>query len=123
MKFEMPSNCGNSPRMQTVADFARAWGEADTEFFGEWLSGEPSWAVAPGESGTSDVMTNLRGDLAELQILDVVTHGKFGSVDGVAMTEDGERICFAHFLRFTSAAKSGKIAEIRSYLVLDSGRQ
>lgn len=117
MKFEMPGNCGNSPRMQTVAEFARAWGEADTEFFGEWLSPEPEWVVVPGEPSTSDVMGNLRGDLAELQILDVVTHGKFGSVDGVGHTEAGERICFAHFLVFTSAAKSGKIAEVRTYLV------
>ena len=119
MKFEMPGNCGNSPRMQTVAEFARAWGEADTEFFGTWCAEGPSWAVLPGATGTSDVMGNLRGDLAELQILDVVTHGKFGSVDGVATTEAGGRICFAHFLRFSSAAKSGKIAEIRTYLVAE----
>ena len=117
MKFEMPGNCGNSPRMQTVAEFARAWGEADSEFFGQWLSAEPEWAVLPGEASTSDVMNNLRGDIEELQILDVVTHGKFGSVDGVARTKSGERLHFAHFLVFTSAAKSGKIASIRSYLV------
>lgn len=117
MKFEMPGNCGNSPRMQTVAEFARAWGEADSEYFGEWFSGEPEWAVLPGEASTSDVMNNLRGDIEELQILDVVTHGKFGSVDGTARTKSGDRLHFAHFLVFTSAAKSGKIASIRSYLV------
>ena len=118
MKFEMPQYCGNSPRMQVVADFARAWGEADEGFFGTWFVGEPSWEPAAKEEGSSAVIQALplRGDLAELQVLAVVTHGKYGAVDGTARTESGERFRFAHVLEFTSAAKSGKVAAVRTYI-------
>jgi len=105
--------------MQVVAGFARAWGEADTEFFDRWFVEEPQWEPAAKGNGDSAATPGLplRGDLSELEILAVVTHGKYGAVDGTATTKDGERFGFAHLLEFTSAAKSGKVEVVRTYIV------
>ncbi|EMY35479.1 hypothetical protein D477_004162 [Arthrobacter crystallopoietes BAB-32] len=47
--------------------------------------------------------------------------GKFASCDGYA-TRDAQRVDFCHVVRFAGAAKTARIAEIRTYLVDGSDR-
>ncbi len=104
----MPASCGNSPRMQIVAEIARAWGEEDQTYLEQWLLPDAEWHVHPGNSETG---------FQRLVLDNVVTHGRLGSCDGLAVGADGSTMRFAHFLVFASTAKTAKIRSITSYVV------
>ena len=108
MDFQIPENCGNSPRMMIVAELARAWGQDDRSQLEEWLDPEASWNTYPGE---------VAPGFASLRLQNVVTHGRVGSCDGVAVRSDGSRIHFAHFFTFASTAKTARVRSVNSYVV------
>lgn len=108
MEFEIPENCGNSPRMLIVAELARAWGGEDQSHLDEWLEPDASWDVHPGE---------VARDFTKLWLENVVTHGRVGSCDGVAVRPDGSRVHFAHFFGFASTAKTARVRRATSYVV------
>jgi hypothetical protein len=108
MEFKIPDNCGNSPRMMIVAELCRAWGEGDQDYLDAWLAEDAVWTTHP-EVGSADI--------ASLELENVVTHGRVGSCDGIAVRADGSHLHFAHFFRFASTAKTAKVRAITSYLV------
>lgn len=108
MEFTIPENCGNSPRMTIVAELARAWGEDDRSHLDEWLEAEASWELHPAA---------VSGGFTSLWLENVVTHGRVGSCDGVAVRPDGSRVHFAHFFEFASTAKTARVRRVTSYVV------
>ncbi|MGJ9372829.1 hypothetical protein [Nesterenkonia sp. CF4.4] len=108
MEFTIPENCGNSPRMTIVAELARAWGADDQQHLDEWLEADASWDVHPGKE--------TRG-FTRLWLENVVTHGRVGSCDGVAVRLDGSRVHFAHFFTFASTVKTARVRSVTSYVV------
>ncbi|WP_344912636.1 hypothetical protein [Amphibacillus indicireducens] len=50
-----------------------------------------------------------------LEIYQVITHGKFASINGVISLANGTKINFCDVYTFSNAAKSGKVKEIKSY--------
>lgn len=112
MEFTIPENCGNSPRMTIVAELARAWGEEDRSHVDEWLEADASWTVYPEE---------MPRGFERLWLQNVVTHGRVGSCDGVAVRPDGSRVRFAHFFQFASTAKTARVRGATSYVVGSEG--
>lgn len=55
--------------------------------------------------------------VSALEIYQVITHGKFASINGVMLLANGLKIDFCDVYIFSSAAKSGKIKEIKSYRI------
>ncbi|MGJ9425672.1 hypothetical protein ACHABX_07490 [Nesterenkonia halotolerans] len=108
MEFTIPESCGNSPRMQIVAEIARAWGEGDQAHLEQWLLPGAEWHVHP---------TEPEAEFQRLVLDNVVTHGRLGSCDGVAVGADGSAVRFAHFMVFASTAKTAKIRSITTYVV------
>ena len=50
-----------------------------------------------------------------LEIYQVITHGKFASINGVILLADDTKIDFSDVYMFSNAARSGKVKEIKSY--------
>lgn len=119
MKLSVPSDCGNSPRIGIVTDFAVAWAAANTEEFGEWLADDIQWTITGGATHRGpDVASQVVPPFApeRIELLSVVTHGRLASCDGFLTSAD-QRLDFSHAIRFASTSKVAKIAEIRTYLV------
>ena len=112
MEFQIPENCGNSPRMMIVAELARAWGEDDRPHLDEWLEADATWSVHPQETTLG---------FKSLALDNVVTHGRVGSCDGLAVRADGSMVHFAHFFVFASTAKTAKVRRVTSYVVSSTG--
>jgi ketosteroid isomerase-like protein len=118
MKTQLPGDCGNSPRITIVGEFATAWAAGDADAMGEWLADDAEWVVAGGESfaGADAVSGGLPPEPVEsLEVNTIITHGRLASCDGVLETADGT-VAFSLTLRFAGATKTAKIREVRSYL-------
>ncbi len=50
-----------------------------------------------------------------LEIYQVITHGKFASINGVISLANETKIDFCDVYMFSNTSKSGKVKEIKSY--------
>lgn len=117
MKINLPADCGNSPRMALVGEFATAW--AAGEELTEYLADDAAWTlVGKGQYTGPEIPTQTAPPFTpkRMEVTSVVTHGRLASCDGYLEAEE-QRIGFSHVLRFASTAKSAKIVELRSYLI------
>lgn len=119
MEITLPTDCGNAPRITIVSDLVVAWASGDTESMSPWLADDLSWSVIGtethhGADAAREVLPKITPE--RIDIASVITHGRLASCDG--FFEDGDtRIDFSHAFRFTNTAKSGRVAEVRSYLI------
>lgn len=122
MKIDLPSDCGNSPRMVIVGEFTSKWAVGDTAGCEEWLAEDSRWVrmgrsadeVTGAETAVPRVL-EVPLEPERVEVLSIVTHGRLAACDGY-MVRAGERIDFCHMLRFAGATKTAKIAEIRTYI-------
>ena len=118
MEIVFPADCGNSPRITTVSEFSARWAAADADALAEWLAEGAQWMSVGVPETASPAATRPRPPFEPdyVEILSAVSHGRFAACDGY-LTLDGRRADFCHVFRFTGAAKTARIAEIRTYLV------
>lgn len=119
MDIELPTDCGNAPRMVIVSDFVSHWASRDMDAVSEWLSDDVSWTIVgtgphTGPDSARAAAPSIRVD--RLVVQSIVTHGRLASCDGYLETGK-KRIAFSHAIRFAGAAKSAKIAELRTYCI------
>lgn len=114
-----PTDCGNSPRLIIVSEFSAAWAMTDSDAVAERLAEGAYWTLVGDDEegrGNETAIPWLNTEPEHVEILSTVTHGKLAACDGY-VTHGESRVDFCHVLRFTGAAKTAKIAEIRTYLV------
>lgn len=129
MKIDLPTDCGNSPRMVIVGEFTSMWSAGDVAGCEEWLTDDSRWARAGDPVHAGDPAAAWEGDTASattprvlerpveperVEVTAIVTHGRLAACDGY-MVRDGQRIDFCHMIRFAGTTKKAKIAEIRTY--------
>lgn len=119
MKIELPSDCGNAPRITIVSDFVVAWASGDIAAMSPWLADGVSWSMIGagshhGPDAAREVVPTITPD--RIVIASVITHGRLASCDG--FFEDATtRVDFNHAFRFSNTTKTGRVAEVRSYLI------
>lgn len=119
MEISLPSDCGNAPRMLIVSEFISNWAKGDSSAVAEWLSDDANWVVIGEGSHTGpDSATRTVPHIIpeRVEVLSIVTHGRHASCDGY-LEVGTNRVHFSHMFRFKSAAKTAKIAEIRTYSI------
>ena len=119
MEISFPAGCGNSPRIDIVSEFVANWAKGDAAAVAEWLSEDASWVVVGGESHTgpdSSQLTSPPFEAERMEVLSIVTHGRFASCDGY-LEAGTARLGFSHVFRFAGAAKTARIVQIRSYRI------
>ncbi|GGE35124.1 hypothetical protein GCM10011360_23690 [Primorskyibacter flagellatus] len=115
-EVEASPDCGNSPKNARAQDIALALmgaGSLDAGLLAEGAVWErPEGAI----SGRAAILKALKSVAppARIEVSQVATHGKSGSVLGRYRTGPGEARLFCHVLRFTSAA-CREIAQIVSF--------
>ncbi|MEC3736127.1 hypothetical protein P9154_08235 [Bacillus safensis] len=124
IKLIIPTGCDNAPRKQIVIDFTVAILTRQTEVIKEYADESIIWYRLKDNTkleGRNALISTLykedREIVGNLAIYQVITHGKFASINGVMLLANGLKIDFCDVYIFSSAAKSGKIKEIKSYRI------
>lgn len=124
MKMIIPKGCNNAPRKQIVIDFTVGILTQQSNIIEEYTHESIIWHRLKEQiklEGLSSLMTTLQGDKTIkvdcLEIDQVITHGKSASINGVLLFADGSKVDFCDVYTFSSAAKSGKVKEVKSYRI------
>lgn len=122
MKLIVPKGCDNAPRKQIVIDFTVAILKRQIEIIKEYADESVVWhqlkenKKIEGQSALIDILQDENKEINDcLEIYQVITHGKFASINGVISLTNGTTIDFCDVYRFSNTAKSGKVREIKSY--------
>lgn len=117
----IPQDCDNAPRKQMLINFIVGVLTNEPLKFQSSLHESIHWhllaykKVLKGQNESIEWIQSKHKHLSRLEIYQVITHGKFASVNGVITLKQGGHIEFCYVIRFNTAAKSGKIVEVRSY--------
>src|SRR5699024_4545508 len=124
MKLIIPKGCDNAPRKQIVIDFTVAILKQQNEIIKEYADESIIWYQINDQKkleGQCSLITTLQDENKNiidcLEIYQVITHGKFASINGVITLVNGSEIDFCDVYMFSNAAKSGKVKEVKSYRI------
>lgn len=122
MKLIIPKGCDNAPRKQIVIDFTVAILKFQNEIIKEYADEAIIWYQLKDNrriNGLSSLITILQDENKDLidclEVYQVITHGKFASINGVMSLANGIQIDFCDVYTFTNHSRSGKVKEIKSY--------
>ncbi len=121
-KIIRSEDCGNSPKNSFIQEVAIALAMRNVEFLLRSVSDDIRWYIVgrklvQGKAEFVDFIQSL-GDhqIDTLTIHHVVTHGKAGSVNGIARLNDGGSQEFCDVWEFTNA-KGTSVKAITSYMI------
>lgn len=114
------ADCGNSPKMAFLKEFNIAVAEQDRKFLMESVSDTIIWDIVgdkkiEGKENFAKELEKIK-KIAELTLLQILSHGKEGSVNGLIKQQDGEEYAFSNFYKFIGA-KGSLIKSITTYLI------
>lgn len=121
MELIIPKGCDNAPRKKIMIDFTVAVLTGENDVIEEYADEDIMWNHLKEQketAGLDALLSDLKHQeekIDALEIYQVITHGKFASINGVISKSDGSNVDFCDVYTFTSAAKSGKVKEIKSY--------
>lgn len=122
MKLIVPKGCDNAPRKQIVIEFTVALVMRHNDVikkYGDesivWDQLQENKKVESLSSFITAIQDENNNNIIVLEIYQVITHGKFASINGVISLANGTKINFCDVYTFSNAAKSGKVKEIKSY--------
>lgn len=118
--INVKADCGNSPKMAFLKEFNIAVAEQDRKFLMESVSDTIIWDIVGDKKieGKEDFAKELEKikKIAELTLLQILSHGKEGSANGLIKQKDGEEYAFSNFYKFIGA-KGSLIKSITTYLI------
>lgn len=120
----IPKGCDNAPRKQIIIDFTVAVLTLETDVIHTYAAETMIWQELKDHhtwTGRDSFIASLQEEAVEkidrLEVEQVITHGKFASINGVLSLIDGRKIDFCDVYTFSSAAKTGKVKEVKSYKI------
>ncbi|PIC63745.1 hypothetical protein CSV79_10425 [Sporosarcina sp. P13] len=121
MKLIVPKGSDNAPRKQLVIDFTVAILKQQLEIITDYAAESIIWYQLQENKkveGLCSVLASVQDEtntIECLEIYQVLTHGKFASINGVISLGPNTIIDFCDVYTFSNAARSGKVKEIKSY--------
>ncbi len=118
-----PTDCDNAPKKRIIRDYTIATAKADRKTLEALLVENFVWEV-PGEfeiRGRTKFMDELFSHfepVSSLELENIITHGKLGSLNGTMITKEGQHVYFADVFEFENHAKDAKIIKIISYVII-----
>ncbi|PLR73201.1 hypothetical protein [Bacillus sp. UMB0728] len=120
IKITAPADCGNAPKKKFLYDFIMAAATNDFHFISEHASDDICWNIVNDNSiqGLEELANTLKAapKITEVEILNIITHGKTASVNGTVKFEDHHTDSFCNVYTFVSAGNN-TIKEIISYII------
>ncbi|WP_164669432.1 hypothetical protein [Virgibacillus doumboii] len=119
-KITCAEDCGNSPKKQQLKEFNIAVVTNDTGFVYKNTSDNILWdfvglKTLQGKENLNKAM-HQSGNVLELIMKNIITHGRTGAVNGTLITEN-HRYEFCNVYNFKGTVKNSKIKEITTYLI------
>ncbi|GHE31673.1 nuclear transport factor 2 family protein [Sphingobacterium griseoflavum] len=120
MKTSVPNYCGNSPKMQFIADFNLAYAASDIASALSFLHEDIQWEIIGeqmmhGHDAVRDfIEKNANLSVISFELQDVLSHGKLGSACG-QLKLSNETIHFADFYEFSSHSAKATIKRIKTF--------
>lgn len=97
--------CNNAPKREVIRDFLISSYKKNKQAGSELCSeGFNTPIPVPDKS------------ISSLEIITIITHGKEGAAEVIAITADGEKNYYAFFINFENHRKDAKIKYVRTYL-------
>ncbi|GGC77009.1 hypothetical protein GCM10007216_04370 [Thalassobacillus devorans] len=122
MKLIIPKGCDNAPRKQLVIDFTVSILKQQNEIIEEYANESIIWyqlkdnKKVEGQCSLISTLQEENNHIVDcLEIYQVITHGKFASINGVITLANGTKIDFCDVYMFSNTGRSGKVQEIKSY--------
>lgn len=125
-KIFVETDCGNSPKMKFLRDFNIAIAKRDTPFLLDCVVEEITWNLVGerqivGKTEFEEALMQMYdGEIAQLTIHSVMSHGKAGAVNGELVLADGQTIAFCDVYEFSNA-KGSSLKAITSYSIILRG--
>ena len=123
LKIHVEEDCGNAPKKIVLRDFNIAFAKHDRDFLLANITDHVRWTmvgdkVVEGKEHFSQALEQMaQREAVELTLVNILTHGASGAVDGTIMLKDGSRYDFCDVYQFSSNAKDAKIKAITSYVI------
>lgn len=120
--FICPIDCGNAPKKIVLRDLILAFAEKDLNYISEFTADHIHWSIVGDRSfqGKKAVLQQVKQTetekIVEIEILNLITHGKTTAVNGVLKAKDNTVYAFCNVCIFVSAGKN-IIKEITSYVI------
>ena len=120
-KIILPSDCGNAPRKQFLADFNAAFATGNAEFIIEHVTADIRWTIHGDkeiqgkEKFSAEVHGMTRHTADELTVHEIITHGRTAALNGQLTFQD-KQYAFCDVYRFRNT-KANEIVEMDSYVV------
>ncbi|MFD2924357.1 nuclear transport factor 2 family protein [Halobacillus naozhouensis] len=127
IKVKCAEDCGNSPKKQLLKELHIAFATNDAGLLMESVDDQIVWNIIGHKliEGRDQVEKALgqtdNGHVTEIEIKNIITHGKTGAVDGNLLIDNKRRLSFCNVFQFTSAGKNSNIKEITSYVIATAG--
>jgi hypothetical protein len=122
IKIVSPVDCENAPKKRFLKELIEAFAVKDIPFVYEYTTEDIYWDIVnditiQGHEKVVKVLENrLTSRILEIEILNIITHGKTASVNGTVKFEDNSIYSFCNVYTFVSAGKN-TIKDITSYVI------
>lgn len=107
---------------ELLEKFNKAFGQNDTDFILQQVSENIKWTAigdfsVEGKEAFQKALESMTGDEPyELEVHNIITHGKDAAVNGIMRSKEGKQYAFCDVYEF-SGFKDPKISEMTSYVV------
>lgn len=121
-KITVIADCGNSPKMTFLKEFNIAFAKENTGFLVDSITDEVVWNIVgdkkiTGKENFANELENKKKEkVVELELNQVLSHGKEGAANGIIKMQNGKKYAFSDFYQF-KGAKGTKIKSITSYII------
>ncbi|WP_236975043.1 hypothetical protein [Membranihabitans maritimus] len=122
VKINVPSQCGNAPKIVYLKDFISAIVTFDTNYLQDNTTEDIHWSIVGAQSftGQSSVLAELQKyrsiTVSALTITTIITHGYDGVVEGQLEFENGKKVSFCDIVRFKSSRNYSPVKSIRTHI-------
>lgn len=122
-KITVKPDCGNAPKMALLRDFTSAFADGNTSIIISNIADDLVWEmvgdqVIHGKTAAEKKLPEmLDGQIEELNLENIITHGDAGAVNGTMKFRGGQTFSFCDFYNFAGHGKKSKIKQIQSYVV------
>ena len=122
LRLISPDDCGNSPKKKILKELIEAFAKNDVDFVAEYCTENVKWNIVNDVyvQGLENVLRvyekKLTSRIVEIELLNIITHGNVGAVNGTATLADHRVYSFCIVYNFVSAGKK-TIKEITTYAI------
>ncbi|WP_226578013.1 hypothetical protein [Halobacillus litoralis] len=122
IKIASPLDCENSPKKKVLKEFITACAIKDFHTISTYTMKDICWnivndlTVHGNEKVTEVLELRITSKIVQIDILNMITHGKMASVNGTIKFEDHTTYSFCNVYTFVSAGKN-TIKDITTYAI------